>query len=375
MTKIGVGIIGGGTTGWAAVSHVPALATLDGYDLRAVSTSRAESAHAAAEAFGVPGYDNHHDLIADPDVDLVVVAVKVTHHLELTAAALTAGKSVFTEWPLGTDLAEAEQLTRLATAKNVPTVIGLQGRFAPAIRHVRDLIADGYIGDVLGTTLTGYAGAWGPTATRANSYWYDETNGATTLTVPTLHALDAVNHVLGDFTGVTADLVRRRDRVTVTDDGSELLVTAPDHVSISGVLTTGTAASVRYHGGLSRAGNLRWEINGTAGDLLLTADNGNFQTADLSLSAGRGDDDAMRPLRIPDRYYTDVPRDLTGPAHNVAQLYAQYARDLAEGTSLTPDFPHALHRHRFIDVVQRAASTGVRQPAPVRGIVPQLRVG
>jgi hypothetical protein len=53
----------------------------------------------------------------------------------------------------------------------------------------------------------------GPTATQANSYWYDDTHGATTLTVPTLHALDTVTHALGDFTGVTADLVRRRDRV------------------------------------------------------------------------------------------------------------------------------------------------------------------
>ncbi|MET7990888.1 Gfo/Idh/MocA family oxidoreductase [Amycolatopsis sp. NPDC005232] len=370
MNQIGVGIIGGGTTGWAAISHVPALAALRGFALRAVSTSRRVSADAAAEAFGVKGYDNHDDLIADPDVDIVVVAVKVAHHRELTTAVVAAGKTVFTEWPLAIDLENAEELTLIAAAKGVRTIAGLQGRFAPEVRYARDLIADGYVGDILGTTLVGSGAAWGPTATKANSYWYDDKKGVTTFTVPTMHALDAVNHVVGDFAGITADLVRRRDQVTVADDGSILTVTAPDHVAISGVLTSGAAASIYYRGGVSRGDNLRWEINGTAGDLVLTSSTGNFQVADLTLSGGRGDDITVQPLTVPDAYYSDVPRDLSGPAHNVAQLYAQHARDLAENTSLVPDFRHALHRHRFIDAVNRAASTGVRQLIPAAGVTP-----
>ncbi|MEW2548165.1 Gfo/Idh/MocA family oxidoreductase [Streptomyces sp. NPDC047002] len=368
MQQIGVGIIGASTTGWAAASHVPALAALPGFALRAVSTSRPESARAAAAAHGVRGYDNHRDLVADPDVDLVVVAVKVTHHRELTAAALAAGKDVFTEWPLGVDLAQAEELTRLATTRGVRTVTGLQGRFAPAARYARDLIADGYVGEVLGTTLVGSAGAWGPTATRANSYWFDAANGATTFTIPALHALDTLAHVLGEPAAVSAELVRRREVATVVDDGGTLAVTSPDHVSLGGVLASGAALSVYYRGGNSRGDNLHWEINGTEGDLVLTADTGNLQVAEPVLAGGRGEESGTRPLRVPDTYYADVPRDLTGPAHNVAQLYAQHARDRAEGTSLVPDFHHALHRHHLVEAVHRAAATGVRQQVPARGV-------
>ncbi|MEU4673453.1 hypothetical protein AB0F91_37245 [Amycolatopsis sp. NPDC023774] len=139
-------------------------------------------------------------------------------------------------------------------------------------------------------------------------------------------------------------------------------------VSLGGALTSGAAASIYYRGGVSRGDNLRWEINGTAGDIVLTSSNGNFQVADLTLSGGRGDDTTVQPLTVSDSYFADVPRDLAGPAHNVAQLYAQNARDLAEHTSLVPDFRHALHRHRFIDTVNRAASTGVRQLVPAGGV-------
>ena len=60
MKKIGVGIIGASTGGWAAVSHVPAAEDAADYELRAISTSRRESAEAAAKEFDVPAaFDNH----------------------------------------------------------------------------------------------------------------------------------------------------------------------------------------------------------------------------------------------------------------------------------------------------------------------------
>lgn len=365
MDRLGVGIIGASTAGWAAISHVPALATLPAYELRAVSTTRKESAEAAAAEFGViAAYDNHASLITDPSVDLVVVAVKVPHHSEVISAALDAGKMVYSEWPLGNGLHEAIALTGLAQKAGVRTVVGLQAGFAPEVRYVRDLIAEGYVGEVLGTVLVGSGMAWGPTTDRGHAYWFANANGATTLTVPTMHALEAVHHALGEFSTLTAQLVRRRAQATLVEDGSPVAVTAPDHVMISGVLNNGAAASVYYRGGVSRGDNLRWEINGTEGDLVLTSTNGNLQIADLTLLGARGGEASVAELRVPDAYYTDVARDVAGPAHNVAQLYAQFVRDWTSGTNEVPDFAHALVRHRLIAAIEEAAATGVRQALP-----------
>ncbi|MFJ9843554.1 Gfo/Idh/MocA family oxidoreductase [Kitasatospora sp. NPDC101155] len=65
--------------------------------------------HAVPLTFG-----SAQELARNEEVDLVVVTVKVPHHLELIRPALEAGKTVFSEWPLGVDLAQAEELADLA---------------------------------------------------------------------------------------------------------------------------------------------------------------------------------------------------------------------------------------------------------------------
>src|SRR5204863_2683831 len=141
--KIRVGIIGANPDrGWAMQAHIPALKSLsDDFQITALSTSRRESADAAARLFGVPlAFDNHHDLVNSSAVDVVAVTVKVPHHLELATAALDAGKAVYCEWPLGNGLSEAETLAALARKTGVLAVAGLQGRSAPPVAYVRELI-------------------------------------------------------------------------------------------------------------------------------------------------------------------------------------------------------------------------------------------
>src|SRR2546427_8549191 len=100
--KIRVGIIGANPDrGWAAQATIPALKSLsDDFEITALSTTRRESADAASKLFDVPlAFDNHQDLVDSPDVDVVVITVKVPYHLQLATAALNAGKAVYCEWP------------------------------------------------------------------------------------------------------------------------------------------------------------------------------------------------------------------------------------------------------------------------------------
>ncbi|MGH8644013.1 MAG: Gfo/Idh/MocA family protein [Gammaproteobacteria bacterium] len=188
MTKIGVAVIGASplNPGWAVKAHIPAIQALPDYELRAVSTSQRESADAAAKAFGVAAFDNPQELIAYSSVDLVTVTVKAPHHHALISAALDAGKMVLSEWPLGVNLDEAVDLADRAERAGVRTAIGLQARFAPSVRHARDLVAQGYLGEVLATTLVGSGIAWGRETDRAHAYMFDTKKGATLLSVPTL---------------------------------------------------------------------------------------------------------------------------------------------------------------------------------------------
>src|SRR5438046_10470800 len=171
--RIRVGIIGANPDrGWAVQAHIPALKSLpDDFEITALSTSRRESADAASTRFGVPlAFDNHQELVNSADVDVVTITVKVPHHFELVTAALAAGKAVYCEWPLGNGLIEAQTLAALAKKKGVLAVAGLQARSAPSVAYVRDLIKQGYVGEVLSTTLIGSGMGWGPTVGPFNAY-------------------------------------------------------------------------------------------------------------------------------------------------------------------------------------------------------------
>src|SRR3981189_1207942 len=149
--------------GWAARAHVPALRALsDSYEIVGVANTSLASAQRAAAALGLPrAFTDVAELVSAPEVDIVTVTVKVPHHLEVVKAAIEAGKHVYCEWPLGNGLAEAEELAELAKAKSILGVVGTQARVSPEIEYLKQLIMDGFVGEVLSTAIVARGGGWG----------------------------------------------------------------------------------------------------------------------------------------------------------------------------------------------------------------------
>lgn len=367
-----VGIIGlSASGGWAARAHVPALRALRGYrqgfELRALAASSPEKAAAAAQAYDVPlAFGTPGELAACDEVDLVVVSVRLPHHGELVRAALDAGKPVLCEWPLGRDLAEAQDLAAAARARGLLTAVGLQARSAPAVRYVADLIAQGYAGEVLSATLVGSGGSWGATIPAAGArYLADPAAGATMLTIPFGHTVDGLALALGEPAVQHATLATRRPLVLDADSGDMVPMTAADQIAVTAALPGGAVLSAHYRGGISRGTNLRWEINGTEGDLVIEAPRGHLQMALPAVLGGHGPDRELSPLEVPASYHR-VPAldgDRAGPAYNVAHAYAQLLDDLASGPALVPDFDHAARRHQMLQSILDAAG----QPWDSRG--------
>ena len=360
--RIRVGIIGANPDrGWAAQAHIPALKSLPhDFEITALSTTRRGTAEAAGKLFGVPVvFDNHQELVNSPTVDVVAVTVKVPHHLELATAALEAGKAVYCEWPLGNGLKEAETLAALAKNKGVLAVAGLQARSAPSVTYVRDLIKQGYVGQVLSTTLIGSGMGWGPTVEPFNVYLNDKKNGATMLSIALGHAADALCHCLGEIRELSATMAMRRKSFTVAGTGESMPMAADDQVAVSGLLEGGAAFSIHYRGGSSRGTNLLWEINGTEGDLQLTAVGGQAQLFEMTIRGGKGTQSSLASLPVPEKYRWAPPQP--GLGTNVAQAYARFACDYRDGTHLCPTFEDAVTRHRMLNAIEIAAATGQRQ--------------
>ena len=357
--KIRVGIVGAtvtqGGSGWGANAHVPALKALPAYELKAVCTLHEDTAKASAAAFGAGrAFHRFSDMAADPDVDLIVVCVRVPGHRDLVMAGLQAGKAVLCEWPLGANLAEAEEMAGLAGRRSARTIVGLQARSDPTILYAADLVKEGYIGEVLTASLSTVAQAQlqrGP-----GRIWQGvRANGANTLTIAGGHAIDALCAVLGEFAEVSARVSTRIPQWHALD-GTPVPVDAPDTINVVGRMVGGAEVTVNVAAVPSNPGGNRMEVYGREGALVIRAD-GSLNIGPSQLLAGKGKE-PMVAMPVPAKYKVAPEGTPGGQPYNVAQAYARMAGALHAGRSFGVDFNLAVQRHKLIDAIERSSATG-----------------
>ena len=77
----------------------------------------------------------------------------------------------------------------------------------------------------------------------------------------------------------------------------------------------------------------------------------------MTVGGGKGAQSSLEVLPVPEQYRWSPPQG-PGPSTNVAQAYAHFARDYREGTHFCPTFDDAVTRHRMLNAIETAASTG-----------------
>jgi predicted dehydrogenase len=140
-----VGVLGAGA--WAELAHLPGYVRDPRCRLVAIADPVVERARAFAEKFGIPNaHATHAELIAREDIDLVDVCTPSATHFELSWAALEAGKHVLCEKPVAYDYRDTLRAAALAKQKGVKTKLGFTFRYSPAMRYMKALIDEGFVG-------------------------------------------------------------------------------------------------------------------------------------------------------------------------------------------------------------------------------------
>lgn len=145
MKRVPLAVLGAGRIG---KMHVEALLRqVPEADVRAVADPTLDFAW--AESIGIERtLTNHADVLEDPEIQAVVIAVPSTMHADLVIAAARAGKHIFCEKPLTFDLARAEEIRRVRDENSVILQVGFNRRFDPDIRNLRDRVQEGEIGNL-----------------------------------------------------------------------------------------------------------------------------------------------------------------------------------------------------------------------------------
>ena len=140
-----VGVLGAGA--WARGAHLPGYRRDRRCIVVAIADVEIDRARDAAREFDVPvAVSDPRELFRRDDIDLIDVCTPSHTHFELAWSALEAGKHVLCEKPVAYDYRDTERARDLARQKKLKTKVGLTFRYSPAIRYMRELVANGFIG-------------------------------------------------------------------------------------------------------------------------------------------------------------------------------------------------------------------------------------
>lgn len=359
-----VGVVGASPPGFGDRAHLPAVRAASGLTLEAVCTTREETARAAARKWNArKWYTRVEDLCADPDVDLVTVAVRPRMHHPLTMAALGAGKPVFCEWPLALDTSEAREMLGAAEQAGIPTAVGLQGRFAPAVSWARRLVAEGSVGKPLSFVVSQMLSKFDVDTDRSWLVRHDEASGA--LFVAFAHVMDSVRFILGKPKNVSARQLTLSPAGTYTEGGTFQWMTA-DTVMAMVELVDGVVGTAYVSNATTPPLGYSLRVIGEEGQILLAAPSYyqfspvRVSRGPLQVSVGRGESDHLEEVPIPAEYFSDMAVTEGHSAYNVARALSDFADSIREGRRFHPDFRDGVALHRLLDAVMTSSEEGRR---------------
>ncbi len=208
-------------------------------------------------------------------------------------------------------------------------------------------------GDPLGGSRIPRSLAWSTESAAGNNL----------LTVMAGHALGALERVAGPLADVSAVLANLHDRVTVAETGELIANDVPGQVALHGRLSSGALLSLSIHGGSAAApSGFAITITGTDGTLTITpAQPGHYPGWAEWRVRFRGTNGAASDLPVPGRYRLIPAGVPAGPAAHIAALYREIAQAITDRRPAYPGFDTAVHHHRTLAAIERAAQTGVRQ--------------
>lgn len=347
MKEVRAGVVG---LGWGQL-QVEAYTRTDHARLVAVCDLDAARAQALAKNFGISQmYTDYHDLIRDPNVDLVSIAVPPDLHRAIAIEAIEAGKHVLCEKPLALNERESREMLDCAQARKIVHAVDFEMRYLPALAYAKELIEEDYIGELLRVDVTmGMERPWGEHA----SWAADDVRGGGVLMEVGSHFIDALMWMFGEVKEILAERKTNFPNVRVpapdSDKGKYISYQATGDDAFWCALKFAKAgdASLNFFTGVRH--DPGWTINayGKLGVLVIKSG---------YLSGARIGDKDMAVLGIPKRLeLKDEPRDPMMWA--MSKLFERVAAKIrGEKDALVfPTFSDGVAVAKVIDAVRRAS--------------------
>ncbi|WP_281888764.1 Gfo/Idh/MocA family protein [Paenibacillus sp. YYML68] len=193
----GIGIIGAGEI--VQEAHLPAY-RMAGFHVVGITNRSLQRAEEVANLFSIPRvYTSIEELLADPDIEIVDIALPAELQPEAVRLATLAGKHVLCQKPLGATFKDAKRIVELCASANVIGAINQQMRWAPGIRASHDIISRGWLGELTQASIQVNV------ETKFEQWPFLRTIDTLEVMYHSIHYLDSIRFLFGDPLMVYAD--------------------------------------------------------------------------------------------------------------------------------------------------------------------------
>jgi predicted dehydrogenase len=343
QSTIRVGVIG---TGFGSLVQIPGFQRSPGVEVVAVASGRVERAREVAERFGLAGYADYRQMLAEQQLDLVSIATPPYLHHEMALAAIERGCHVLCEKPFALNLAQAREMLAAARRAGLVHAVDHEFRYLPARLKMKELVEGGYLGDLHVVRISAQSSMLLDPRSRPWSWWHDRDQGGGILGALGSHLLDALRWWFGEIVEVAAQLdtyVKSRP-LPNSDEWRE--VTADDQVAALLRLASGAQATFLVSG-LARGAGTRMEAHGSDGTLII-------DEAQLLGVQGRG---APQPIELP-----TLPSLNQGDDFRIAPFLSFLERFLpqlrGEGEAIVASFEEGVAVQAVMDAMHESSETG-----------------
>jgi UDP-N-acetylglucosamine 3-dehydrogenase len=150
MSKLKIAVVGVGSWGR---NHVRVLSELPDVEVVAVCDIDKQKTSMVAEKYGIKAYTSSSRMYREKELDAVNLCVWSTRLSQEAMKALKSGKHVFVEKPMAGSTREAKKIINLAREKKLCLTVGFIERFNPAVRRLKQAIANGDVGSPVSATV------------------------------------------------------------------------------------------------------------------------------------------------------------------------------------------------------------------------------
>ena len=341
--KIGIGLIGIG--GWARYGHIPALKSLDSFVIKGIYSRSQEKADALAAELGAEkGYSELDEMLKADDIDLYLVLTPGPTHAAISRKVIEAGKNVYTEWPLASSVKEVQEICDLAKEKGVRTMIGMQRNLAPSARYFRDLIRNGYVGDLYNVNLRLGIDAFNEKVHEGKTWFTEPDSYTDPLTIYAGHFSRLLFSLVGEPKTMQSVLRKNFDSFIVQETGDMIPNMHPTEGIAIGKLENGALYTFSFEGAQHHITGVDLEVTGSRGVLRMKNIRG-FQNVDDNTITGFHDDETdFHDLPVPESYRYLKDSGLDNSVQDLAYHFDAYAK--GEGYTTYED---ALKATEFIE--------------------------